>query len=152
MPSENSKRTSVESLRRPSIESLKSASLESGRRSSIEKQDSASGQTDKSEKGELPDSYIQSKFSRKGSRQYRNAGWKSPQNILSRNNSSSSVKSNISDKVQVENSKQEPQEVVAQMSPSERQAYVQQKFVDITNILQAAGIAEDILQEIKNQY
>lgn len=149
---ESSKRTSLESSGRPSVEDLKRASVESGKRLSITKQEMVTSEhtADKSEgKGELPGSYIQSKFNRKGSVQYRNAGWRSSQKKVERNDSSSSIKSNVSENALMEKNKAEFHEI-SQMSSVQRQVYVQQKFADITNILKDAGIDEDILENLKN--
>lgn len=148
---ESSKRTSVESISKPSVENPKSTLVGSDKIFSIPKQEEVTPKhiTDKSEEqGELPDSYIKSKFNRQGSVQYRNAGWKSSQKKVERNDSSSSIKSNVSDKAQMENKSDSYN--LSQMSQAQRQAYVQQKFADITNILKDSGVEEHLLQNLKN--
>lgn len=150
--SSDSTNVSHEKDRRPSVESLKRASAVISKKPNVPSQvEAREGQNDELEKnGEPPDSYIKSKLNRQGSRQYRNEGWRSSQKRLVKTDSTSSIKSNVSDKSVGETSKPLAQIVLPQISSAENQAYVHQKFADITNILKDTGVDDSLLEDIKN--
>lgn len=140
--------SSVELERRKSIESLKKSSLESLRRPSLSQQKQEINEEGHSEnKDGLSDSYAQSKFSRKRSIQYRNKGWKSSQERFTRNDSSTSIKSNQSGKAHED--LEEESKVPSKISPEGQKNYFQQSFIDIALLLRSAGVDADLVEMLQ---
>ncbi|KAK7072744.1 hypothetical protein SK128_001953 [Halocaridina rubra] len=130
-------------------EEARPKSFEQIRRASITLQDQevpAQGKDSTSSESESSDSYVQSKFCRQGSIQYRNAGWKS----RNRTDSTSSTKSNASGKRALAKIESQPKIIVQPMTMEEQKAYIQQSFLDIAFILEFAGIDDNIMQKIKS--
>lgn len=145
------RRTSVSSFKSNSSDSRRS-SVDHTRRFSISRPDQlVNDETTESILiiGENQNSFVESKFCRAGSIQYRNAGWKSSR---MRNDSSSSTHSNASGK-QIQGTKEPlPQKVILQLTPEEQKIYIQQRFIEIAAILEASGVDEHILQKIRSAY
>lgn len=105
------------------------------------------------QKENQPASCMESKFQRTGSVQYRNKGWKSSQNMLERKDSNQSIKSNNSNNSEQERAVKPTSNIQVtqpKRSSAEQQAYLQEKFDDISNLLTNCGINDDVLVKLKN--
>lgn len=105
------------------------------------------------QKENQPASCLESKFQRTGSVQYRNKGWKSSQNLLERKDSNQSIKSNTSGSSEQERVMKPTSNIQVtqpKRSSAEQQAYLQEKFDDISNMLTNCWINDDVLVKLKN--
>lgn len=95
---------------------------------------------EKSEKS--PETLVKGVFTRQGSVNYRNAGWKPTPPV--RKGSLSSVKSNSS--LPASPSPSSP----ITKSPTDQKAYLESQFIEISNILKDCNVDEAVLLKIRN--